>query len=165
MHRQSRQNKLYNIMKNLFIFAVCLMGINATANADQPTTSIKSSNAQSANLLANGAEKEFVSYVETKQKNIASSSEWSDFVMVVTSYNQNPKEFLKLDDSKKTNFNVIALLVQSQLAKTKGDEAKKWAGDLKMTTGVINYLWNSGLNNIEVDADKQENVIDADVAL
>jgi hypothetical protein len=150
-------------MKNLFIFAVSLMGINSTASASQVSNSNEgiahNTKVKTTVLLANGTEKEFVSYVEASQKKNVNSIAWSDFIEVLASYNQNPKEFLKLDDSKKTNFNVISLLVQKDLVKSNTAEAKQWNNSLRLTIGVINYLWNSNTTT-DVSPTNIENVAD-----
>lgn len=154
-------------MKNLFIFVVSLIGITNTTSASQVLNSNKDkatqSNAQTAVLLANGTEKEFVSYVEASQKKNVNSQAWSDFVEVLESYNQNPKDFLKLNDSKKTNFNVISLLVQRDLIKSNKAEAKQWNSSLKLTTSVLNYLWSA--NETQVNPSNIETVEDQVVSL
>lgn len=151
-------------MEKLIKFAVVLMVVSNTAFAKLSFSSqlVRATNSASgtvpAKLLAKGIEKEFEVYMLDNAKRFTKKTEWSDFLEVVTLYNEKPANFLKLDAVKQANFKVAVLKLNEKLDKIGGEDAKRWKETVNFTTQTMNFLWSFDVNKLSVPSVEEETI-------
>ena len=151
-------------MEKLIKFAVVLMVVSNTAfaklsfSSQSVTATNSASETVPAKLLAKGVEKEFEVYMLENAKRFTKKTEWSDFLEIVTLYNEKPADFLKLDAVKQANFKVAVLKVNEKLDKIGGEDAKRWKETVNFTTQTMNFLWSFDVNKLSVPSVEEETI-------
>lgn len=135
-------------MKTRVIFASLILGLGlATTQADAATTTntddSPAANKPASAMLVNGSQKQFASYVELNVARFAQTTNWQNFMSVVTLYNQNPAAVLTISPADRAKFNEATTMVTNQLAKQKDASASRWQNQAAHTARMINFLWNA----------------------
>lgn len=141
-------------MKSRVIFASLVLGLGLmTSQADAATTTntddSPAASKSTSVMLVNGSEKQFASYVERYVKGSGRSTNWQNFMSVVTLFNQNPTAVLTFSPADRAQFNEAAAQVNTQLAKRKNAEANRWVDQAGHTARMINFLWDTDQSNSE----------------
>jgi len=135
-------------MKTRVIFASVILGLGlvitqanaaTTTNTDDSPAAPKPASA----MLVNGSQKLFASYVEQNNAKFAHTTNWQNFMSVVSLYNQNPSAVLTLSQADRDRFNEATTQVNNQLAKQKNANASRWTNQAAHTARMINFLWNT----------------------
>ncbi|MFN8354975.1 MAG: hypothetical protein U0Y10_11045 [Spirosomataceae bacterium] len=147
-------------MEKFFKFAVCLMVVSSTAFASGSTSYSNTTfkKVSSVKLLAKGTEKDFEAYMLNNAKRFTKKTEWSDFLAVVTLYNQKPTAILKLDANQRNQFKLAVLKLNEKLSKIGGEEAEAWKQNLNFTARTINFLWAIDVNNFATPSVELESI-------
>ena len=141
-------------MKSRVIFASLVLGLGlATTQADAATTiSIDDSpaaNKPAGTMLVNGQEKQFAQFIGQRVNQFAHTTNWQNFMSVVSLYNQNPTAMLTISPANRVKFNEAAAQVTNQLAKQNTADASRWMNQAAHTVRMINFLWDSAQSNSE----------------
>lgn len=142
-------------MKSRVIFASLLLGLGLTISQAHAATTTNTDDSPAAKkpastMLVNGSQKLFASYVEQHIAKFATTTNWQNFMSVITSYNNNPAAVLSISPADRAKFNEGAAQVISKLAKQNDAEAAHWMGEADHTARMINFLWNVNLPASEV---------------
>ncbi|MCX6216843.1 hypothetical protein [Spirosoma sp.] len=134
-------------MKTRVIFASLILGLGlvstqadaaTTTNTDDSPAATKPASA----MLVNGSQKQFAAYIGQNVVKFAQTTNWQNFMSVVSLYNQSPSAVLALSPAERTKFNEAATQLQNTLVKQKNANASHWMNQADYTTRMINYLWN-----------------------
>ncbi|MBD2755930.1 hypothetical protein [Spirosoma validum] len=135
-------------MKTRVIFASVILGLGlatsqataaTTTNTDDSPAATKPASA----MLVNGSQKQFASYVGRNNNKFAQTTNWQNFMSVVSLYNQNPAAVLNVSPADRIKFNEAAAQVTNTLVKHKNAEASRWTNQADHTVRMINFLWNA----------------------
>lgn len=135
-------------MKTRVIFASVILGLGlatsqataaTTTNTDDSPAATKPASA----MLVNGSHKQFATYVGRNISKFAQTTNWQNFMSVVSLYNQNPAAVLNLSAADRAKFNEATAQVTNTLAKQKDAEASRWTNQAVHTARMINFLWNA----------------------
>ena len=135
-------------MKTRVIFASLILGLGlATTQADAATTT-KTDDSPAATkpasaMLVNGSQMQFAAYIGQNVAKFAQTTNWQNFVSVVSLYNQSPSAVLNLSATDRANFNEASAQLTNTLAKHKDANASRWMTQADHTTRMINFLWNA----------------------
>ena len=146
-------------MKTRVIFASLILGLGlastqATAATTTNTDDSPAANKPASTMLVNGSQKLFASYVEQNIAKFVKTTNWQNFMSVVSLYNQSPSAVLTVSAADRAKFNEAIVQVNTQLAKQKSAEASHWINQADHTARMINFLWNAN-QSISQDADIQ----------
>ncbi|MBO0930447.1 hypothetical protein [Fibrella aquatilis] len=131
-------------MKSRVIFASLILGLVLTTTANAATTITDDSPAATKSagaLLINGSEKQFAHFIEQRANRFSRTSAWQTYMNVVSMYNQNPIDVLRLSAADRAEFVKASSEVSGQLARQKQAEAVQWAGQVNNTVRTISYFW------------------------
>ena len=141
-------------MKTRVIFASLILGLGlAATQANAATTNHDDSpaaNKPASTMLVNGSQKLFASYVEQNIAKFATTTNWQNFMSVISLYNQNPTAVLTISPANRAKFNEGTAQVINKLTKQNNAEAKNWLAQVDHTSRMINFLWNVNLPISEV---------------
>ncbi|UFH53184.1 hypothetical protein [Spirosoma sp. KNUC1025] len=135
-------------MKTRVIFASVILGLGlattqataaTTTNTDDSPATTKPANA----MLVNGSQKQFASYAEQNIIKFTHTTNWQNFMSVVSLYNQSPSAVLTISPADRAKFNEATTQVINTLAKQKNAEAIRWTNQAGYTARMINFLWNA----------------------
>ena len=135
-------------MKTRVIFASLVLGLGlvntlATAATTTNTDDSPAANKPASTMLVNGSQKQFASYAELNIAKFVNTTNWQNFMSVVSLYNQNPTAVLNISPADRIKFNEAALQLTDKLAKQKDANASNWTKQVGHTTRMINFLWNA----------------------
>lgn len=135
-------------MKTRVIFASLILGLGlATSQATAATTTntddSPAANKPASAMLVNGSQKLFASYVEQNVAKFVNTTNWQNFMSVVSLYNQNPAALLNISPADRAKFNEAAVQVNNRLAKQKDAAAGHWMNQAGYTARMINFLWDA----------------------
>jgi hypothetical protein len=133
------------------IFAVVLGSLFTTTNIVKANDHYS---AKSEILLAKGAEVNFANFMNENAKNFVKKEDWKIFTEIVTLYNASPSKFLKTSAENKAKFNLSVSKVEAKLSKIRGEEAQTWLKSVKVTAGVINFLWNNQMEIAPIETEE-----------
>ncbi|WP_420147151.1 hypothetical protein [Spirosoma sp.] len=143
-------------MKSRVIFASVILGLGlattqataaTTTNTDDSPAATKPANA----MLVNGSQKQFVAYAEQNVNKLTQTTNWQNFMSVVSLYNQKPAAVLTISPADRVKFNEAATQVTNTLAKQKDAEATRWTSQASYTARMINFLWNADQSLSQID--------------
>lgn len=142
-------------MKTRVIFASVILGLGLAVTQANAATTTNTDDSPAANkpastMLVNGSQKQFASYVEQHIARFATTTNWQNFMSIISLYNQNPAAVLSTSPADRVKFNEGAAQVINQLAKHKDAEAIHWMNQVNHTSRMINFLWNVNLPASEV---------------
>ncbi len=142
-------------MKSRVIFASLVLGLGLTISQAGAATTTNTDDSPAAKkpastMLVNGSQKLFASYVEQHVARFATTTNWQNFMSVITSYNDQPAAVLNISPADRAAFNEGAAQVINELAKVNEAEAAHWMGQANHTTRMINFIWNVNLPSSEV---------------
>ena len=135
-------------MKTRVIFASLILGLGlvsnqataaTTTNTDDSPAAIKPANA----MLVNGSQKLFASYAEQNIAKFTHTTNWQNFMSIVSLYNQSPAAVLSISPADLAKFNEATTQITNTLAKQKNAEAIRWTNQADHTARMINFLWNA----------------------
>lgn len=137
-------------MKSRVIFASLVLGLGLTISQAGAATTTNTDDSPAAKkpastMLVNGSQKVFASYVEQHIAKFATTTNWQNFMSVITSYNDQPAAVLNISPADRATFNEGAAQVINELAKVNDAEAAHWMDQANHTTRMINFLWNVNL--------------------
>lgn len=141
-------------MKSRVIFASLILGLGlmtsqanaaTTTNTDDSPAATKPASA----MLVNGSQKLFASYVEQNVAKFAHTTNWQNFMSVVSLYNQNPAAVLTISPADRAKFNEATAQVNTQLVKQKNAESSRWMNQAAYTARMINFLWDANQSTSE----------------
>lgn len=146
-------------MKSRVIFASLVLGLGlvltqATAATTTNTDDSPAANKPASTMLVNGSQKLFASYVEQNVAKLANTTNWQNFMSVVSLYNQTPAAVLNISAADQVKFNEAVAQINTQLAKRTDAEASRWMKQAGYTARMINFLWNTNQSTSQ-DADIQ----------
>ncbi|GAB4017583.1 hypothetical protein [Spirosoma koreense] len=135
-------------MKSRVIFASVILGLGlATTQANAATTTntddSPAATKPASAMLVNDSQKQFASYVGQNINKFAQTTNWQNFMSVVSLYNQHPAAVLSLSPADRAKFNEATTQVTNILAKQKNAEAIRWTNQADHTARMINFLWNA----------------------
>ncbi|GAB4041505.1 hypothetical protein [Spirosoma gilvum] len=135
-------------MKSRVIFASLILGLGlATSQADAATTTntddSPAANKPASTMLVNGSQKNFTSYVEQNIAKYTNTTNWQNFMSVVSLYNQNPAAVLNLSANDQVKFNEAVAQLKNKLAKRNDAVASHWMNQAGHTAKMINFLWDA----------------------
>ena len=135
-------------MKTRVIFASLVLGLGlvntlATAATTTNTDDSPAANKPASTMLVNGSQKQFASYAELNIAKFVNTTNWQNFMSVVSLYNQNPTAVLNISPADRIKFNEAALQLTDKLAKQKDANASNWTKQVNHTARMINFLWNA----------------------
>ena len=135
-------------MKSRVIFASLVLGLGLTIfGATAATTFTDDSlaaNKPANELLVNGSEKQFATFVEQRAQLFSRTANWQNFMRVVSLYNNNPVSVLSLNTVSRDQFNEASSQVTKELSKYPQDaETLRWLNQVSFTTRMINFLWSA----------------------
>ena len=134
-------------MKTRVIFASVILGLGlatsqataaTTTNTDDSPATTKPASA----MLVNGSQMQFAAYIGQNVAKFAQTTNWQNFVSVVSLYNQSPSAVLNLSPADRAKFNQAAAQLTNTLAKQKDAAASHWMTQADHTTRMINFIWN-----------------------
>ncbi|AUD04901.1 hypothetical protein [Spirosoma pollinicola] len=141
-------------MKSRVIFASLVLGLGlvitqanaaTTTNTDDSPAATKPASA----MLVNGSQKQFAAYIGQNVAKFAQTTNWQNFMSVVSLYNQSPSAVLNISPADRAKFNEAATQLTNTLAKQKGANASHWMNQADHTTRLINFLWNTNQPTVE----------------
>lgn len=146
-------------MKTRVIFASMILGLGlattwATAATTTNTDDSPAANKPASAMLVNGSQKQFASYTERNMTQFTHTTNWQNFMNVVSLYNQNPAAVLTISPADRVKFNEATTQVIHTLAKQKNADANRWTNQASHTARMINFLWNAD-QSISQEADVQ----------
>ncbi|MFD2933377.1 hypothetical protein [Spirosoma flavum] len=135
-------------MKSRIIFASLILGLGlATTQADAATTTntddSPAANKPASAMLVNGSQMQFAAYIGQNIAKFAQTTNWQNFMSVVSLYNQSPSAVVTLSTDDRAKFNEAATQLTNKLAKQKDANAIRWMNQADHTTRMINFLWNA----------------------
>ncbi len=135
-------------MKTRVIFASVILGLGlattwATAATTTNTDDSPAANKPASAMLVNGSQKQFASYAERTMTQFTHTTNWQNFMSVVSLYNQNPIAVLTLSPADRAKFNEATAQVTNTLAKQKSADASRWTNQASHTARMINFIWNA----------------------
>ena len=141
-----------SIVALLSILAAVTFGTNQADAVTSNNDSLKYGTKPSAQkLLSKGSEKEFARFAEQKSVNLVKYTEYRNVMSVVTLYNADPAQFLKLSTEQQDEFRTSAARLMTQLGQIRGEEAQTWRQTLSTTAHTMNYLWKSAADQPAVE--------------
>ncbi|MBD2701381.1 hypothetical protein IC229_12080 [Spirosoma sp. BT702] len=134
-------------MKTRVIFASLILGLGLTISQADAATTTNTDDSPAANkpasaLLVNGSQKQLTAYVEQNVAKFAHTTNWQNFMSVVSLYNQHPASLLNFSATDRTKFNEAVVQVTNKLANQKNAAASRWMNQVNYTARMINYVWN-----------------------
>ena len=135
-------------MKTRVIFTSMILGLGlattwataaTTTNTDDSPAATKPASA----MLVNGSQTQFAVFVGHNNNEFAQTTNWQNFMSVVSLYNQNPAAVLTLSPADRAKFNEATAQVTNMLAKQKDAKASHWTNQASHTARMINFLWNT----------------------
>jgi len=146
-------------MKTRVIFASLILGLGlattqATAATTTNTDDSPAANKPASTMLVNGSQKLFASYVEQNIAKFVNTTNWQNFMSVVSLYNQNPAAVLSISPADRAKFNEATAQLNNKLAKQKDVAASHWMNQAGHTARMINFLWDAN-QSISQAADVQ----------
>ncbi|GAB3714219.1 hypothetical protein GCM10027592_53860 [Spirosoma flavus] len=134
-------------MKTRVIFASLILGLGLTISQADAATTTNTDDSPAANkpasaLLVNGSQKQLTAYVEQNIAKFALTTNWQNFMSVVSLYNQHPASLLNFSAADRTKFNEAVTQVTNKLANQKDAAASRWMNQVNHTARMINYIWN-----------------------
>lgn len=141
-------------MKSRVIFASLVLGLGlvitqanaaTTTNTDDSPAATKPASA----MLVNGSQKQFAAYIGQNVAKFAQTTNWQNFMSVVSLYNQSPSAVLNISPADRAKFNEAAAQLTNTLAKQKSASASHWMTQADHTTRMINFLWNVNQASVE----------------
>jgi hypothetical protein len=135
-------------MKSRVIFASVVLGLGlvitqanaaTTTNTDDSPAATKPASA----MLVNGSQMQFAAYIGHNIGKFAQTTNWKNFMSIVSLYNQSPSAVLTVSPADRAKFNEAAAQVTNTLAKQKNANASNWMNQADHTTRMINFLWNT----------------------
>ena len=141
-------------MKSRVIFASVVLGLGlvitqanaaTTTNTDDSPAATKPASA----MLVNGSQMQFAAYIGHTVGKFAQTTNWTNFMSVVSLYNQSPAAVLNISPADRAKFNEAAAQVTNTLAKQKDANASLWMHQADHTTRMINFLWNANQSAVE----------------
>lgn len=134
-------------MKTRVIFASVILGLGLVITQANAATTTNTDDSPAANkpastMLVNGSQKLFASYIEQNVAKFVTTTNWQNFMSVVSLYNQNPAAVLTLSATDRAKFNEAAAQLTNKLAKHKDANANRWMNQADHTTRMINFIWN-----------------------
>ncbi len=139
-------------MKTRVIFASLILGLGLmTSQADAATTNNDSpaANKPASAMLVNGSQVHFATYIGQKLGKLAQTTNWNNFVSVVSLYDRQPAAVLSLSPAERVAFNQAVAQINGQLAKQKNAEASRWMNQADNTARMINFIWDAAKSNQE----------------
>lgn len=141
-------------MKTRVIFASLILGLGLVSNQATAATTTNTDDSPAATkpasaMLVNGSQKQFAVYVGQSNIKFAQTTNWQNFMSVISLYNQNPAAVLSLSPADRAKFNEAATQVNNQLAKQKDAAANRWTNQADHTARMINFLWDAHQSIIE----------------
>ena len=135
-------------MKTRVIFASVILGLGLVITQANAATTTNTDDSPAANkpastMLVNGSQKLFASYVEQNIAKFVNTTNWQNFMSVVSLYNQNPAAVLTLSAADRARFNEASAQLTNKLAKHKDANANRWMNQADHTTRMINFIWNA----------------------
>ena len=142
-------------MKTRVIFASLILGLGLmTSQADAATTTntddSPAATKPASAMLVNGSQTQFAAYVGHTNARFAQTTNWVNFMSVVSLYNQNPVAVLTLSPADRARFNQAAAQVNNELVKQHTVEASRWMTQADHTARLINFLWNATPSDSEM---------------
>ncbi|MVM28624.1 hypothetical protein GO755_01175 [Spirosoma sp. HMF4905] len=142
-------------MKTRVIFASLILGLGlattqATAATTTNTDDSPAANKPASTMLVNGSEKLFASYAEQNIAKFVNTTNWQNFMSVVSLYNQNPVAVLAISPADRAKFNEAATQLTNKLAKHKDANANRWMNQADHTSRMINFIWSTDQPTSEV---------------
>ncbi|GAB2560581.1 hypothetical protein [Spirosoma aerophilum] len=135
-------------MKSRVIFASLVLGLGlvitqadaaTTTNTDDSPAATKPASA----MLVNGSQTQFAAFIGQNVAKFAQTTNWQNFMSVVSLYNQSPSAVLSISPADRAKFNEAATQLANTLAKHKGANASNWMNQADHTVRMINFLWNA----------------------
>jgi hypothetical protein len=141
-------------MKTRVIFASLILGLGlATSQADAATTTntddSPAATKPASAMLVNGSQMQFAAYIGQNVAKFAQTTNWQNFVSVVSLYNQSPAAVLNISPADRAKFNEAAAQLTNTLAKQKDANASRWMNQADHTARMINFLWNTNQPVVE----------------
>ncbi len=135
-------------MKTRVIFASVILGLGlATSQASAATTTntddSPAANKPASAMLVNGSQVQFAVYFGQTNAKFAETTNWHNFMSVVSLFNQSPAAVLNLSPADRARFNEATTQVNNQLAKQKDAAASLWMTQARHTARMINFLWDT----------------------
>ncbi len=135
-------------MKTRIIFASLILGLGLTATQANAATTTNTDDSPAATkpasaMLVNGSQMQFAAYIGQNIGKFAQTTNWQNFVSVVSLYNQSPSAVLTISPADRAKFNEAAAQLTNTLAKQKDANASRWMTQADHTTRMINFLWNT----------------------
>ncbi len=137
-----------NSPKISFIFAAVL-GVILSANPAASYSADKNADSSAkTELLADGHEVAFSSFVQENLTKYSKKAEWAQVEKIVTQYSQSPSQLRNLSADDKAAFEKAVSKLNKRLSRIKGQEGTKWASDLSKTTRQIQLIWDFDLESL-----------------
>ena len=141
-------------MKSRVIFASLVLGLGlvnnqATAATTTNTDDSPATNKPASTMLVNGSQKQFASYAGLNIAKFVNTTNWQNFMSVVSLYNQNPAAVLTISPADRAKFNEATSQLTNKLAKQKDVNASNWTKQVGHTARMINFLWETNQPNSE----------------
>jgi hypothetical protein len=131
------------------ILALGMTTLQATAATTTNTDDSPAAKKPASAMLVNGSEKQFAAYVERNANQFSRNTNWQNYMRVISLYNQHPTAVLYISPADRVKFNEASMQVNTLLAKQKNADANRWTNQSKLTTRMINFLWNSDQDTSE----------------
>ncbi|WP_232325840.1 hypothetical protein [Spirosoma montaniterrae] len=93
-------------------------------------------------MLVNDSLMQFAAYVGQNNVKFAQTTNWQNFMSVLSLYNQSPAAVLNISPASRVRFNEALAQVNIQLANANNTEATRWLNQADYTARMINFLWN-----------------------
>ena len=134
-------------MKTRIIFASLILGLGLTATQANAATTTNTDDSPAATkpasaMLVNGSQKEFASYVEQNIAKLANTTNWQNFMSVISLYDENPAAVLTISSADRAKFNEASAQVNNTLVAQKEATASYWMNQADHTARMINFLWS-----------------------
>ena len=141
-------------MKTRIIFASLVLGLGLAATQANAATTTNTDDSPAATkpasaMLVNGSQMQFAAYIGQNIGKFAQTTNWQNFVSVVSLYNQSPSAVLAISPADRAKFNEAAAQLTNTLAKQKDANASRWMNQADHTTRMINFLWNTNQPVVE----------------
>jgi hypothetical protein len=130
------------------IFATVFGVVLGLTPAKGLSDSLSKRNDTKAYVLANGSEKEFVSYVREELNQFAQTGSWNAIEEVVTIYNRKPFSLQNISAKQRQAFQEAVVKLNFLLDSRNTAEAQQWKRNLNKTASSIRFIWNVDLNSL-----------------
>jgi hypothetical protein len=142
------KTKYNKTMKTRIIFASLVLGLGLTISQANAATTTNHDDSPAAKkpasaMLVNGSQMQFATYMGYNLAKFSQTTNWKNFMSVVSLYNQSPAAVLTISPADRAKFNEAVAQVNTQLAKQNNAEASRWMNQADLTARMINFLWNA----------------------